>query len=593
MLHAVLDKTTRHLVEMWLLVSPKYKELWGKSYSKELGRLAQGMSKVSKGTNTIVFICRKDIPHNCKWDVTYARVCVNYRPEKEDPNRTRVTVGGNLLHYPGDCGTLTVDMITIKLHLNSIISTKNACYCTIDLKDFYLSTPMDRPEYMRMKISNLPPNFVKAYNVIDLATNNGTIYIKIQKGVYDLPQAGILAQNLLGKRLNQHNYHQSKVTPGLWKHDWWPLLFTLCVNDFGIKYVGQEHTNHLAKILEKHYKCSIDWNGNQYFCMTMDWDYNGHKVHVSMLHYVPEALTCFQHQAPNKPLHQPYPHIKPNYRVKAQYTEDTDTSALLPNKDKNFIQEVTGTFLYYAQCVDSTMLAALGSIATQQANPTENTMKKVRQSLDYASTHPDAIVAYHTSDMVLAGHSIASYLSKSKTCSQAGGHFFVSINTAKTPNNGAILTIAQIIKAVMSLAAEAEVGALYINCREAIPACHTLEFIGHPQPLTRIHWPSPTSNPNADGQHHCTWRCQQQCYQEIESYGHEVPLAPQQRMLRTILTPLGPRQREQRDYVTKHHATIHHQATCPTFLTSISTLQALCQQLSQQLTGKLPVARVC
>jgi hypothetical protein len=144
-----------------------------------------------------------------------------------------------------------------------------------------------------------------------------------------------------------------------------------------------------------------------------------------MLDYVPKALTCFQHQASNKLQHQPYPHIKPNYGVKVQYTKDMDTSALLP-KDKKFIQEVIGTFLCYAQCVNSTMLAALGSIATHQANPTENTMKKVQHFLDYASTHPDAIVTYHASDMVLAGHSNASYLSKSKTHSQAGGHFCVA-----------------------------------------------------------------------------------------------------------------------------------------------------------------------
>jgi hypothetical protein len=111
--------------------------------------------------------------------------------------------------------------------------------------------------------------------------------------------------------------------------------------------------------------------------MPMDWDYNGHKVHVSMLDYVPKALMRFQHQAPNKPQHQLYPHIKPNNGVKAQYTEDMDTSALLPSKDKKFIQEIIGTFLYYAQCINSTMLAALGSIATQQASPTKNMMKKV------------------------------------------------------------------------------------------------------------------------------------------------------------------------------------------------------------------------
>jgi hypothetical protein len=201
---------------------------------------------------------------------------------------------------------------------------------------------------MRMKISDPPPNFVKAYNLNNLATNDGTIYVKIQKGMYGLPQAGILAWNLLKKCLNQHGYHQSNITPSLWKHDWQPLSFTLCVNNFGIKYIGWEHADHLAKTLDKHYKCSIDWDGNQYLGMNMDWDYNGHKVQVSMLDYVPKALTRVQHQAPSKPQHQPYPHVKPNYGVKAQYTADTDTSALLPKEDKKLIQEVIGHFLYYA-----------------------------------------------------------------------------------------------------------------------------------------------------------------------------------------------------------------------------------------------------
>ncbi len=80
---------------MWhLLVNPKYKELWGKSYTKELGRLAQGISGVSKGTDTIVFIRREDIPHDRKCNSMYAQVCVNYCPEKEDPNRTQVTAVG-------------------------------------------------------------------------------------------------------------------------------------------------------------------------------------------------------------------------------------------------------------------------------------------------------------------------------------------------------------------------------------------------------------------------------------------------------------------------------------------------------------------
>ncbi len=132
------------------------------------------------------------------------------------------------------------------------------------------------------------------------------------------------------------------------------------------------------------------------------------------------------------------------------------------------------------------MLTALGSIATQQANPTKNTMIKVKQFPDYVFTHPNAIVAYQASDMVLVAHSDASYLSEANACSRSGGHFFMSSDTPCPHNNGAVLTIAQIIKVVMSLAAEAKIRALYINCWEAVPACHTLEFLGHPQPPTPI-----------------------------------------------------------------------------------------------------------
>ena len=88
--------------------------------------------------------------------------------------------------------------------------------------------------------------------------------------------------------------------------------------------------------------------------------------------------------------------------------------------------------------------------------------------------------------MVLAGHSNASYLSETNTRSRAGEHFFMSNNDTIPSNNGAILMISQIIKAVMSSMAEAKIGALYIICKEAIPARHALEFLGHKQPPTPV-----------------------------------------------------------------------------------------------------------
>ena len=101
-------------------------------------------------------------------------------------------------------------------------------------------------------------------------------------------------------------------------------------------------------------------------------------------------------------------------------------------------------------------------------------MQKVKQSLDYAATHPDTILTYHAIYMVLAVHSDASYLSETKSRSRAGGHFFMSNNAAFPPKNRAVLTVAKIIKAVMSSAAEAELGELFINCKESIPSCQSL-----------------------------------------------------------------------------------------------------------------------
>ena len=130
------------------------------------------------------------------------------------------------------------------------------------------------------------------------------------------------------------------------------------------------------------------------------------------------------------------------------------------------------------------MIVALGSITTQKLAPTENTIKKINQLLDYAATHLDSGITFRASDMVLAAHSDAYYLYKTKVQSRAGGRFFMFKDKTYPKNNGAVLTISQIIKAVMSSAAEAELGALYINCRKSIPDRQLLEELVHKQPPT-------------------------------------------------------------------------------------------------------------
>jgi hypothetical protein len=105
---AVMDEETGDMLEYrHLMKIPKYRDTWSKAFGKEIGRLAQGQKGVVEGTNSIFFIPYDAVPAERRKDVTYARICADYRPEKSDPNRIRITLDGNLVNYPGDVGTWT------------------------------------------------------------------------------------------------------------------------------------------------------------------------------------------------------------------------------------------------------------------------------------------------------------------------------------------------------------------------------------------------------------------------------------------------------------------------------------------------------
>ena len=355
-------------------------------------------------------------------------------------------------------------------------------------------------------------------------------------------------------------------TPGLWLHKWRPVTFSLCVDDFGVKYVGEEHKEHLLNCLKKNYDITVDHEGTRYLGMTLEWDYEARKVHLSMPGYVPKALKRFDHQPPTRPQDQPYPHVPPNYGAKVQYAKSADVSPPLTKEGKKYVMQVTGTFLFYARAVDSTMLPALSAIASEQNAPTENTMKRVRQFLDYAASQEEAIITYSASDMVLAIHSDASYLSERNARSRAGGHHYLSNDSPSPPNNGAILNISQIIKNVMSSAAEAELGALFINAKTAVPTRMTLCELGHPQPRT----PMQTDNSTAHGL--INNKIISKATKSIDMNFHWLRCRDSQGQFRYYWRPgtenMG-------DYWTKHHSAAHHRAFRARILTSMKYINAL------------------
>ena len=163
-----------------------------------------------------------------------------------------------------------------------------------------------------------------------------------------------------------------------------------------------------------------------------------------MPEYVKDSLIRFQNTL-RKLTDQPHKHTIPVFSTTIQYSKAADMSRKINNDKKKFIQQVTGNFLNYARAVDPTILVALSTIASIQAAPIEATMEEAKYFLDYAASHPDTILSYIASDMILAAHIDASYLAEPKASSRAGRHFFMSNNAENPANNGAVLTIAQII----------------------------------------------------------------------------------------------------------------------------------------------------
>jgi hypothetical protein len=97
-------------------------------------------------------------------------------------------------------------MLVAKMHFNSVISTKGTQFMTMVISNFYLMTPLHCPEFIRIKLTDIPDKVIEECKLREIATKNESIYIRAKRGMYGLPQAGLLANKLLKKRLNKHGY---------------------------------------------------------------------------------------------------------------------------------------------------------------------------------------------------------------------------------------------------------------------------------------------------------------------------------------------------------------------------------------------------
>ena len=306
--------------------------IWQKACANDFGRLAQGVgTRMPTGTNTIFFVPKDKAPRDRK--ISYINPVASIHPYKEEMYRIRLTAGGDRLEYPG---------ITTKIHLNSVISTPGAKCLTVDVKYYYYSTPLSRYEYLRIALKDIPEEIVHQYKLQNII-HNGYVYIEVQKGMPGLKQAGEIANDRLKLHLVKYGYVPTDRTPALWVSKTNNVSFTLCVDDFGIKYTKKSDAEHLLQALRKLYVISVDWTGSKYLGLTLDWNYDKRTVKLSMPKYIENVLLRFKHKAPTRRQNSPHAWIPPSYGENEQLVErEEGYPALLPVQ-KLLVQQVVGS----------------------------------------------------------------------------------------------------------------------------------------------------------------------------------------------------------------------------------------------------------
>jgi hypothetical protein len=166
-----------------------------------------------------------------------------------------------------------------------------------------------------VSLKDIPKAIIDHYGLAAIAINS-FVYCEINKGMYGLPQSGILANDDLIIHLEKDGYVPSAHTPGLFTHKTRPISFCLVVDNFGVKYVGEEHARHLIEVLQRKYTITIDWSGELYVGLHLNWDYTNHTIDISMPSSVAKALLRFNHAMPSSPQHSPHFCAAPRYGAK-------------------------------------------------------------------------------------------------------------------------------------------------------------------------------------------------------------------------------------------------------------------------------------
>jgi hypothetical protein len=238
----------------------------------KIGRLFQGYfppaGKQIQGRNTCRFIKINEMPPGRK--ATYVQIITADCPMKEEQGQVRMTVSGDQVDYPGDCATKGANLINAKCLFNSAISTDDAKFMNLDVKDFYLGTILPTKEYIWIPASIIPQEIITAYKQ-DLI-HKGYLYAEVSKGMYRLPQAGRITNDELLPCPKAGGYKEVGNTSGLFKHESNSIVFCLIVDGFRVQYTKKQDAEHPRDLLKTHYVITEDWKDENFIGLNLKWD---------------------------------------------------------------------------------------------------------------------------------------------------------------------------------------------------------------------------------------------------------------------------------------------------------------------------------
>jgi hypothetical protein len=380
----------------------------------------QHLWKIEMGTEISRLINSKTIKPIHQRDMPRGRKATYYNPQPKEKldadkniiRRVRGTLGGDKIDYPGETSSAVADTAAVKTLIHSVVSDRrnhgtDTRFATVDLTDFYLGSSLDRPEFVRIYVKDIPDETIEREGLrqfINSSSNGDYILFQVDGSMYGHPVSGRIANRDLVQHLKEHGYNQDPNVPCLFEHATNKTTFTLIVDDFGVKYTGIENFNHLVSILKLRWPVKTDLTGRKFIGMRLDWYYDAELPHVylDMPTTVPDAIAKFYPNGTCKGASTPSTYVAPFKKGPPDLGAIVDTSKPVSPEAKLFIQQVVGVFLFYARMIDITMLPAVRAISEHQSSPTEKTLADTHQLLRYAYSHPNHRIKFEACDMVSA-----------------------------------------------------------------------------------------------------------------------------------------------------------------------------------------------